>query len=230
MTSRRVTTLAVKSHARAGAGPAAAETLERLRASAEAFGRERPGALTAPPNISSDETMTLSLASPGHALPAMLALADAARPSKTTFGLSIAPAGPGGTPADPASIASAPGPLAAARARECLEETDPRSGRVVIAGRERRLAVSTLCDLVLEAYDAMTPRQRQIVELAKHSPTQQDVATHLDVSRQAVNQSLAAAGFFHLRAAEQVIARRLAALGGEAAEPLPAERDREARP
>lgn len=214
MNRRRVTALAVRSHARDGTGRSAPGALEELRASAAALEDERTAALASAPEVGADGVMTVTLASPPEALPVVLAVADALRPAKTTFGLAIVPgADPSDDPREGPRVAEG---LAAARARECLDQADPRAARVVVAARERRQAVSTLLDLVLEAYDTMTPRQRQIVELAKHSPTQQDVATHLNISRQAVNQSLTAAGWFHLRSAEEVIHRRLADLGGQA--------------
>jgi DNA-directed RNA polymerase specialized sigma subunit len=65
--------------------------------------------------------------------------------------------------------------------------------------------------MVLTSYDAMTERQRQIISLIKESDTQQEVATHLDISRQAVNQSLTAAGWPHLKRAEDAIRQHLSA-------------------
>ena len=70
--------------------------------------------------------------------------------------------------------------------------------------------------MVLASYDAMTERQRQIISLIKESETQQQVATHLDVSRQAVNQSLAAAGWPHLKRAENAVREHLSARSSSA--------------
>lgn len=228
-TKQRATALAVRLHARDGTGLSASSALERLRASAAALEGARPAALAAPPEVGADGVMVLALTSPTEALPAVLTLADALRPLKTTFSLAVvadgtgrARAEAGGPAAGAVSVgrrtrAGAPDPLAElaeARARGFLKEADPRASRVVVTAREPRHAVAAILGLLLEAYDAMTPRQRQIVELARHSATQQEVARHLNVSRQAVNQSLTAAGWFHLRTAEEVVGRRLAALAG----------------
>ncbi len=62
----------------------------------------------------------------------------------------------------------------------------------------------------------MTERQRLTISLIKKSDTQQQVATHLDVSRQAVNQSLAAAGWPHLQRAEEAVRDHLSALSSSA--------------
>jgi FixJ family two-component response regulator len=69
-----------------------------------------------------------------------------------------------------------------------------------------------MIDLILEAYDGMTERQRQVIALVRESGTQQKVAQHLGVSRQAVNQSLAAARWPHLRRAEEAVVGRITAL------------------
>jgi DNA-binding phage protein len=95
---------------------------------------------------------------------------------------------------------------------ELLPETDVRESRFLVAGGGRGELVGTLLDLILEAYDAMTQRQRQIVDLVKTSDTQQQVATHLGISRQAVNQSLTAAGWPHIERAETVVRSEFRAL------------------
>lgn len=96
-----------------------------------------------------------------------------------------------------------------AAARAGLSETDHRDSRVRVVGPAAGPAIGAALDLLLSAYDAMTDRQRQIVELVKSAPTQQDVATHLGISRQAVNQSLASARWPHLESAAGRIAASL---------------------
>ena len=64
----------------------------------------------------------------------------------------------------------------------------------------------------------MTDRQRQVVALVRESGSQQAVAQHLNVSRQAVNQSLTSAGWQHLLRAESVARARLARAAGEVLE------------
>ena len=101
-----------------------------------------------------------------------------------------------------------------ASARAGLSETDHRDSRVRVLGHGAVPALGAALDLLLEAYDSMTDRQRQIIRLVKSSRTQQHVASHLGISRQAVNQSLASVGWPHLDSAARQIGESLIELCG----------------
>ncbi len=84
--------------------------------------------------------------------------------------------------------------------------------RAAALSPDDRSVLGALVGLLHAAYDGMTERQRQMISLIRSSDTQQQVARHLSVSRQAVNQSLAAAGWPHLRRAEEAVLVRFAAM------------------
>jgi len=189
--------------------------MERLRAAATALGENAPGVMTGPSVVTEEGLLLLSLAAPEAALTAVLGIAAAMRPTRTTFCAVAVAAGTGVQtsaiqPVDGALIAAG---AAADRASSSILDTDPRECRVLVFLPDEEPQTGALIDLVLERYDSMTDRQRQIVSLIRNSDTQQEVATHLDISRQAVNQSLAASGWLHVRRAEDVIRDRLAGAG-----------------
>ncbi len=213
--TRCAVTLAARGHARDGRQLSDPGTVDRLRAAATALGANAPGVLTGPSVVTEDGLLLLSLAAPEAALAAVLGIATAMRPTRTTFCAVAVAAETGGqasaTPAvDGALIAAG---AAADRASSSILDTDPRECRVLVFLPHEEPQTGALIDLVLERYDSMTDRQRQIVALIRNSDTQQEVATHLDISRQAVNQSLAASGWLHVRRAEGVVRSRLADAG-----------------
>ncbi len=153
----------------------------------------------------------LSLTGPEEILEAILSIADELRPAGTTFCAAMSAgsedlrATTGSTVESSVLAAEA----AASLSRRGIEETDVREDRVSLLTPAHDRLASSLAGVVLATYDAMTDRQRQIISLIKQSETQQQVATHLDVSRQAVNQSLAAAGWPHLKRAEGAVREHL---------------------
>lgn len=220
-------TLAARAHTADGSRRGDTVAVAQLGAAARAAEDELPDAFALPFELTENGTLLLQLTSPTHALDIMLLVSDAARPIATTFSLAI-PATETGwdrVPENASTERGAPAPSTAARtgphraspetgdmapdAIECIDETDPKGARVVVATPKRDHVLSALMDLVLDAYESMTARQRQIVRLVKIAGQQQRVATHLGVSRQAVNQSLGAARWPHLRTAERAVRRRL---------------------
>jgi hypothetical protein len=186
--------------------------MDRLRAAATDLGEHALGVLIGPSVVTEDGLLLLSLAAPEAVLAAVQGIAASMRPTRTTFCAVAVPAETGGQtlatlPVDGALIAA---DTAADRASSSILDTDPRECRVVVYLPNEEPQTGALIDLVLERYDSMTDRQRQIVALIRNSDTQQEVATHLDISRQAVNQSLAASGWLHVRRAEEVIKSHLA--------------------
>ncbi len=193
--------------------------VEQLRDAAAAVALSDPQALAGPSVSSPDGALLLSLASPSEALNVILAVADHTRPLRTTFAVVIAQ-----EPVDEDHPATADTPStrdgdvllrylaieeASASALSALEATDPRDARTLVRRPQNDPVLASLIDLVLLAYDSMTERQRQIIALVKGSDTQQQVAAHLRISRQAVNQSLAAANWSHIRRASAAIVTRL---------------------
>ncbi|MCK4512600.1 hypothetical protein KAW64_12725 [bacterium] len=195
--------------------------LKRLRGAAAAVALSDPQALAGPSVSSPDGALLLSLASPSEALNVILAVADHTRPLRTTFAVVLAhePVSEEGLASDNArSTTARDGDTllrylaieeASASALSTLAATDPRDARTLVRWPHDDSILASLIDLVLLAYDSMTDRQRQIIALVKGSDTQQQVAAHLNVSRQAVNQSLAAANWQHVRRACAAIAARL---------------------
>jgi DNA-binding NarL/FixJ family response regulator len=206
--------LAVRVHAGSGAARNDAETVERLRAAAVSIGEETPGILAGPSDTTPGAVLILPLTSPEAILSAILSIAERLRPGKTTFAASVVAldeASPGGSEetVEATLLAS---DRAATTAASSIGETDARESRVLVLAPGRDGVLDALLDLIVEAYDAMTERQRQIISLVRNSDTQQQVAQHLSISRQAVNQSIMAAGWPHLRLAEEAVARRLGSL------------------
>jgi DNA-binding CsgD family transcriptional regulator len=117
----------------------------------------------------------------------------------------------GGASRNPVEASLLAAEAAASLALRDVEETDVREPRVSLLAPGHAPLLAALAGMVLASYDAMTERQRQIISLIKESDTQQEVATHLDISRQAVNQSLTAAGWPHLKRAEDAIRQHLSA-------------------
>jgi DNA-binding CsgD family transcriptional regulator len=169
--------------------------------------------LSGPSSVSPGGTLLLTLSAPAAVLEAILLMADELRPLPTTFCAAVA-AGRGGHDSvsrDHVGSSLMAAEAAASLALQGVEETDVREHRVSLLSPGHDALASSLACMVLASYDSMTERQRQIISLIKESETQQQVATHLDVSRQAVNQSLAAAGWTHLKRAESVIRDHLSA-------------------
>lgn len=231
---RSAIALAVRLHSRDGAPDRGESSRERLSAAVAAIGERRPELFGGPSDSDQDGRLLCSPSSPECVLELVLELADGLRPWRPTFCASVRPletsadiqtraVRPAGfvrepetheaTRIAPSVDASIVGRSRAAReAAGGLDATDPRQARVAIVGRPGCEPLGALAGMIVESYDAMTERQRQIVRLTKRSETQQQVAKHLDVSRQAVNQSLAAAGWQHLKRAERIAADGLAAL------------------
>lgn len=203
--------LAARVHARDGAQRNDAEAIERLRETAVAIGRETPDVLAGPSDTTPEAVLVLPLTSPDVILSAVLSIAERLRPAKTTFAASVVPLEVSSRAGPPESVEAAllASDHAATVAATRIGETDPRESRALILTPDGDGVLDALVGLILETYDGMTERQRQIVELVRSSDTQQQVATHLSISRQAVNQSVTAAGWPHLRVAEEAVARRL---------------------
>jgi hypothetical protein len=206
--------LAARVHSRDGAARNDAEAVERLKAAAVAIARESPDVVAGPSDTSSDAVLILPLSSPRAILGAVLSIAEQLRPVKTTFTASIVALdeGTGSAADDSVEAALLASDRAATLAAARIADTDPRESRVLVLGPERDAVLDALIDMIVETYDAMTRRQRQIVSLVRISDTQQQVAKHLGISRQAVNQSIIAAGWPHLKLAEQAVLSRLGGL------------------
>lgn len=203
--------LAVRAHPRGGAPSGDEATVRALREAAASLGRKNAEMLAGPSSVSAEGALILALNAPGAVIDAMLSLADELRPLGTTFCLAVTAAGQPREAGSPGGLESTllAAEAAASLAARGVEETDARERRVSIMAPEHDPLTSSLADMILASYDAMTLRQRQIIALIKESETQQKVATHLAVTRQAVNQSLAAAGWPHLRRAEGAIREHL---------------------
>ncbi len=196
--------------------------LELLRRASGDLVARRTELLALPGVVAPDGVLSVTPSSPRAVVEIILAVAAAARPEQTTFCVTMAP--PDNilrerpddalthTPSRDLEDAVLGAHAADASARAGLSETDHRDSRVRVVGPGAVPVLGAALDLLLEAYDAMTDRQRQIIQLVKSSRTQQDVATHLGISRQAVNQSLASARWPHLDSAEQHIGASLAEL------------------
>ncbi len=210
--------LAVRVHPRGGAPSGDEPSVRALREAASAVGRRDPDMLSGPSSVSHAGVLLLALSAPGAILEAILAVADELRPLGTTFCAAVsARTGPlSGASRNPVEASLLAAEAAASLALHDVEETDVRERRVSLLAPGHDPLLAALAGMVLASYDAMTERQRQIISLIKESDTQQEVATHLDVSRQAVNQSLAAAGWPHLRRAEDVVREYLSALSASA--------------
>lgn len=210
----RATALAARIHERDGRASATSGAFPALKTAAARFVQSHAELAAGPSTAAGDGVVLVPLSTPEAALTAILTLASLARPLKTTFCLAVVPAdadrsiSAGHTP-DSLLLAAE---QAATLAADGVTDADPRDSRVVVLGPGPDAVTGALIDLILEAYDAMTERQRQIVELVKESETQRQVAGHLDISRQAVNQSLAAAGWRHLEQAEKAARHRLASM------------------
>lgn len=205
--------LAARAHTRASARSDRTAAASALRAAAAAVGTAVPGALSGPSIVTTEGALLLSVTDPVHVLPVTLHVAEALRPRRTTFCAAVV-ARDGARAAAAADVESAllSAEAASSLALEGLEETDPREQRFILLAPGEDRVLGALVGLLLAAYDGMTERQRQMISLIRSSDTQQQVARHLSVSRQAVNQSLAAAGWPHLRRAEEAVLIRFAAM------------------
>jgi len=202
--------LGVRVHARDGAPLTDERAAQELRRAAAAFVGAEPELVAGPSSVTHDAILVIGLTSPEAVVPAALAMTRELRPSPTTFCSAVVARG--SDPIEAELLATG------AAANTCLariHETDPREARALIVGPEVDGLAGTLLGLLLEAHDGMTERQRQIVDLMRSSRTQQAVATHLDVSRQAINQSLASAGWPYLKRAEDVLTQYLASAARE---------------
>jgi len=206
-TGTRAVALAVRAHPRGGAPSGDEASVRALRGAAAAVGSKHPEILSGPSSVSAEGTILLTLFTTSSILQAILAIADELRPLTTTFCAAVSTGAVTTRPALPDHVESSllAAEAAATMALNGVEETDARERRIALWAPEHDPVASALADMVLASYDTMTDRQRQIISLIKESETQQRVATHLGVSRQAVNQSLAAAGWPLLRRAENEI-------------------------
>jgi len=203
--SESAVALAVRLHARDGTPLTDVRAGNGLREAAAELARTEPELIAGPSSLTHDAVLVIQLCSPGDIVSAALAMTRRLRPSLTTFCSAVVPRG--SEPVEAGLLASG------AASNTCvarIHEADPREARALIVGPEIDGLAGTLLGLLLEAHDSMTDRQRQIVDLMRSSRTQQAVATHLDVSRQAVNQSLTSAGWPYLKRAEEVLAHYLA--------------------
>ncbi len=199
--------LAARLHSTDGRRRDDEDALRLLAGAAQAFGAGHPDTLLASSRAPGDGALVLRLRR-GSALPdAMLALAASLRPHRPTFCGAIARHG-----------TDARQGVAVERAVLGLARTDARGPRAFMLVPDEDDVLSSLLDLILEAHDGMTDRQRQVVALVRSSGSQQAVARHLNVSRQAVNQSLAAAGWPHISRAESAARARVALAAGETPE------------
>jgi hypothetical protein len=206
--------LATRAHARDGRQLNSADAGQQLRAAAAELGRVSPECLAGPSEVTPEGILLLALTSPEAVLQAALTIATEMRPAKTSFCAALIPRetpreADRGEPVETTLLAAG---SAAREAATRIMDTDPKECRMLILAPEEDQVLSALIDLTLEAYDAMTDRQRQIVDLVRNSDTQQQVATHLNISRQAVNQSLSASGWLHLKRAEEAAASCLVEL------------------
>jgi len=205
--------LAVRAHPRGGVPSADEEALKALRGAAAAAASD-PELLSGPSSVSPDGVLLLPLGDAARVLDAILRVADSLRPMGATFCGAVADGAPSESASGHVESALIAAEAAASLALSGIETTDARERRVCLLLPEQDVVAAALAGLVLATYDDMTERQRQIIELTKESDTQQQVASHLDVTRQAVNQSLAAAGWPHLRRAEQAVREHLIARAG----------------
>jgi hypothetical protein len=199
--------LAAQLHATDGRRRDDDEALRLLRCAARAFDAGYAGTPARASSVMAGGALVLHPASGAALLDALLELGASLRPHRPTFCGAIAQ-----------RTSGVRWDAAVERAVARLADTDTRGPRTVVLIPEEDLVLGALLDLVLEAHDGMTDRQRQVVALVRDSGSQQAVALHLNVSRQAVNQSLTAAGWPHLFQAESVARARLAAAAGEVLE------------
>ncbi len=201
------------------ADPAALDLLRRASGELAAHSARL---LALPVVVAPDGVLSVTPYAPEGVVDIVLAIAAAARPEHTTFCVTMTMPDDlirerpedalARTPARDLETAVLGAHAADASARAGLSETDHRISRVRVLGPGAVQALAAAIDLLLEAYDSMTERQRQIIQLVKSLRTQQDVATHLGISRQAVNQSLTSARWPHLDSAERHISASLSAL------------------
>lgn len=183
------------------------DALRLLVGAAQAFAADHPDTVVASSPAKAGGALVLRLRW-GSAIPdAMLALAASLRPHRPTFCGAIV-----------RHATDARQGVAVERAVLGLARTDARGPRALLLVPDEDDVLSSLLDLILEAHDGMTDRQRQVVALVRSSGSQQAVARHLNVSRQAVNQSLAAAGWPHIARAESAARARVALAAGETPE------------
>ncbi|MBD3366606.1 MAG: hypothetical protein GF405_00360 [Candidatus Eisenbacteria bacterium] len=170
--------------------------------------------IAAPPEPAADGAIVIRADEPEHLLDLVRHISDAVRPEHATFGLAVATGHPAVGSLDRAVVGADAVTTAALTA---LLATGLRNARVAILAPGRQPLLESLISLMLEFTDRMTERQRQIISLVRSSETQQQVAQHLGVSRQAVNQSLTSAGWQHIRRAEDTARDALAVLARERA-------------
>jgi len=213
------TAMAARLHESSGA-PRTDDDAERLLLRAAAASDH---AAAAPPERTGDGSIVVRPVAPESLLSILLELTEAVRPERATFGLAVAR---GRTAPGSVEGAVVGTDAATTGALTALLATSLRSNRVAILAPGRRPMLEALMSLMIEFSDRMTDRQRQIIALARESETQQQVAKHLGVSRQAVNQSLTSAGWHHIRRAEDAARKGMAALAERAA-PVGPERGEE---
>ncbi|MBM3307055.1 MAG: hypothetical protein FJY74_01855 [Candidatus Eisenbacteria bacterium] len=204
--------LATRLHAPDGGRRADDEAARELKGAARAFALRWPGALSGAPTVTSDGALALQMTSAAALVDAMLSLAASLRDDRPTFCGAVVRLQ---RPAEAVEMRLVAQSDAFERALAGLPESDPRGPRVVMLLPDPDPVLGALLDLLLSAHDEMTARQRQVVSLVRESETQQAVARHLNVSRQAVNQSLAAAGWPLLLHAESVVRARLERAAGK---------------
>ena len=200
------------------------EALRLLRLAAGELSERRAQLLALPGTVAPDGVLSVTPSSPRAVVEVILAVAATVRPEHSTFCVTtVTPDDvlrehpPDEIPQSPTrdlEIALLGAHAVDASARAGLSTTDHRDSRVRVLAPAVMPAIGAALDLLLEMYDSMTERQRQIIQLVKASKTQQDVATHLGISRQAVNQSLASAHWPHLESAARHVVASLEELCG----------------
>ena len=217
MTTRPAVALAARAHARNGRQRDDSDVRERMEKAARSFVSAHREVCSGPPSSTPDSVLVIPLARASGLVDALLFLDSALAPLRLTFAGALARDGRAAAPRDAGCLDAAV--LAEGSAVELalsrLADTDPRTSRVVLLLPEPDPVLSALVCLVLDLRRGMTARQRQVIALVEETGSQQAVAGHLNVSRQAVNQSLAAAGWPALRAAELVARASLAAAARE---------------
>ena len=192
--------LAARAHTANGRRRDDPEAIAILERAARDLSGSRPGSLLASPSVTREGVLLAEPASSSALLDTLIALSVSLAPVRATFCAAVLPL---------------PRSAAIERAVQGLDDADPRAPRVVALAPDRDELLGALAALVLEAYRVMTVRQRQVVSLVKEIGSQEDVARHLGVTRQAVNQCLGSAGWPHLREAERTLRRHVARSAGE---------------
>jgi len=200
------TALAIRLHESGGTPRSDAQASATLL---ECVGLVAGARLVAPPEEGNDGAVVLRPDGPESLLELIERTADGLRPARATYGVALAGANAPVASLDRVVVGADAVTTAALTA---LLATGLRSTRVAILAPARQPLLEALTSLILEFTDRMTDRQRQVIALVRDSRTQQQVAKHLGVSRQAVNQSLTSAGWHHIRHAETAVRDGLVAL------------------